>query len=73
LAKVFQIIQIVAALLLMVVVLLQQRGSSLSSAFGGSGAAYRSRRGIEKFLYYATIVTAVVFAGVSLAVIFWNK
>jgi protein translocase SecG subunit len=72
-AKVFQIIQIVAAILLVVVVLLQQRGSSLSGAFGGSGAAFRSRRGIEKFLYYATIVIGVIFAAVSLAVIFWNK
>ena len=70
--SIFHTIQIVAAILLIIVILLQQRGSSLSSAFGGTSAAYRSRRGIEKFLYYATIVVAVVFAGASLAIVFWT-
>jgi len=71
--EVFQISQIVTALLLIIFILLQQRGSSLSAAFGGFNAAYRSRRGIEKFLFTATIVIAAIFALVSVAVIFWGK
>ena len=55
------IIQIVLAVLLMVVILLQHRGTSLGGAFGGEGAVYRSRRGAEKFLFFATIIIAVIF------------
>lgn len=71
--KYLQIIQIVSALLLIITILLQQRGSSLSAAFGGMNAAYRSRRGIEKVLFNATIVIAVIFALASIAVIFWPE
>jgi len=60
------IIQIVLAVLLMVVILLQHRGTSLGGAFGGEGAVYRSRRGAEKFLFYATIIIAVIFVVLAL-------
>lgn len=68
-----QVIQIVSSLLLIIAILLQQRGSSLSSAFGGVSSAYRSRRGIEKFLFTATIIIAVIFALASIGVIFWGE
>lgn len=68
-----KITQIVISLALILVVLLQQRGASLSGAFGGTSTAFRSRRGIEKFLYNVTIVIAVIFALISLAVVFWAK
>ena len=71
--KYLQIIQITTALLLILFILLQQRGSSLSAAFGGFNAAYRSRRGVEKFLFNATIVIAALFALASIAAIFWGK
>lgn len=55
-------IQIIISVLLIAAVLLQQRGEGLSSAFGGSGGGvYQTRRGIEKWLHYATIVLAVLF------------
>lgn len=54
-------IQIVLAILLMISILLQHRGTSLGGAFGGEGNVYRSRRGAEKFLFYATIVLAILF------------
>ena len=60
------IIHIVLAVLLMVVILLQHRGTSLGGAFGGEGAVYRSRRGAEKFLFYATIIIAVIFGVLAL-------
>lgn len=60
-ANTIKIFQIILAVLLMVVILLQQRGSGLGDIFGGSGNMYRSRRGIEKMLFYATIVIAILF------------
>lgn len=60
-------IQLVAAVLLTVGILLQQRGTGLSSTFGGEGNVYRTKRGFEKILFYATILFAVLFFGSSLA------
>lgn len=57
--------QIILALLLTVAVLIQQRGSGLSSAFGGSGTEYSTKRGAEKFFFYATVVLAILFLAVS--------
>jgi len=48
-------------------ILLQQKGSGLSSALGGGGGAeYSTKRGADKFLFYATIVLAVLFFGISI-------
>ena len=57
-------IQIVLSLLLVICVLLQQTGASLGGAFGGDNfsAAYHTRRGLEKNLFWATIVIGVLFA-----------
>ena len=58
--------QIVLALLLTAAVLVQQKGSGLSSAFGGSSMEYSTKRGAERFFYYATIVLAILFLAVSI-------
>ena len=68
--QVFKIIQIILAVVLVVAILLQQRGSGLGMAFGGEGNVYRSRRGIESTLHWATIVIAALFAIISLATVF---
>jgi len=47
--------------LLVAAILLQQKGVGLGSAFGGSGQIYRSKRGLEKGLFIATIVLGVLF------------
>ncbi len=64
------IIQAVAALLLIISILLQQRGTGLSGAFGGEGNVYRTKRGVEKTLFFATIGIALIFFGSSLARLF---
>lgn len=64
--NIFAVIQIILSLLLVVVVILQQRGSEAGIAFGGGGESFRSKRGLEKFLFYATIVLAVLFAANSI-------
>lgn len=65
-----QISQIVFAVILMVTILLQQRGSGLGMAFGGEGNVYRSRRGIEKFLFNITVVVAVLFCANAVLLVF---
>jgi len=60
-ALLFSIIQILLSVLLVTCILLQQRGTGLGSAFGGAGEVFRTKRGIEKGLFYATIALSVLF------------
>jgi len=60
-------IQIGLAILLIVVILLQNRGAGLSGVFGGGGAMYQTKRGIEKSLLIITIILSILFLGVSFA------
>ena len=55
------ILQIVVSVLLIGAVLLQSQSGGLSTAFGGGGEFYRSRRSLEKVLYMATIALAGLF------------
>lgn len=64
---ILNIAQAVFAVLLVACILLQARGTGLGSAFGGEGNVYRTKRGVEKRLFQATIVIAILFFGVSLA------
>lgn len=62
-ALIFPIIQMILSVLLMVAILLQQRGSGLGAAFGGGSEVFRTKRGVEKLLHYATIAIAILFFG----------
>jgi preprotein translocase subunit SecG len=55
------IIQITVSIILIGAILLQAKGTGLGSAWGGGGEMYRSKRGVEKILYTATILLCVVF------------
>ena len=55
------IAQIVVAVFLIVFILLQQRGTALGSAFGGGGGFYATRRGIQKKVFWATVVLGALF------------
>jgi protein translocase SecG subunit len=56
------IAQIVVAVLLIIFILLQQRGTALGSAFGGGGGGfYATRRGIQKKVFWATVVLGALF------------
>ena len=61
------IIQIIISLLLIGAILLQTRGSGLSSVFGGEFTFYHTRRGIEKVVFWATIILAVLFVAAGIA------
>lgn len=60
------IIQITIAILLIIAILLQAKGTGLSGVFGGEGNVYRTKRGFEKILFYATIVLSVIFFGIAI-------
>ena len=51
----------VSAILTILLVLLQQRGASLGAGFGSSGELYTTRRGLEKSMFIATIIFAIIF------------
>lgn len=68
---VLTVIQLIISVLLICAILLQQRGTALSSAFGGdSSGSYSTRRGIQKFLFFATIILAILFLGAALTQLF---
>ncbi len=59
--KFLPIAQLAVSGLLIVSILLQQRGAGASAITGGSSATYYKKRGVEKYLYWASVVLAVVF------------
>ena len=54
-------IQIALSVLLIISILMQSRGAGLSSAFGGDMSGFHTKRGIEKFLFFASIVLGTLF------------
>jgi preprotein translocase subunit SecG len=59
--SILQVVMVGSALLMILAILLQQRGATLGAGFGSSGELYTTRRGLDKNLYEATIILAVVF------------
>ena len=64
------IAMIAFSVLLSVTILLQQRGTGLGGAFGGEGAVFRTKRGLEKGLFYATIAIGCLYVGTSILSLF---
>ena len=56
-------IQIGLSVILVIAILLQQSSASLGGAFGEAGfeSGMRTRRGLEKYLFIATIVISLLF------------
>ena len=69
LTRTLLISQIVVCALLVVSILLQNRAEGLGKMFGGGGEVFRTKRGLEKFLYYFTIFLIVVLVMLSLAIL----
>lgn len=71
------ILEVIVAILLMAGVLLQTPkatglGGTIGGGDGGLGGGYRTRRGLERQIYYTTWVLTAVFLAVSLANIWFN-
>ena len=62
---------IITSVALIVGVLLQSKGAGLGGRTGAdTGSVFTARRGVEKVLFYVTIVLAVLFFGLALLELF---
>lgn len=68
----FKYLQLAVIILLITSILLQNRGAGLSGIFGGSGNVYLTKRGLEKKLFFASIILSVLFFALAILV-FFNK
>jgi preprotein translocase subunit SecG len=58
---------IITSIALVIGVILQSKGAGLGGLTGAdTGSVFTARRGIEKTLFYATIVLSVVFFGLAI-------
>jgi protein translocase SecG subunit len=67
------IVNMVVMVALIIMVSMQNKSSGLSNVFGGSGNIVQTRRGVDKWLFYATIVAAVLFVGLSITSLVLSK
>jgi preprotein translocase subunit SecG len=68
---VIAIIQIILSIVIITLILLQERSSGMSGLLGGSGEGYyQARRGMEKLIFYSTIVLAVIFVALAVYQLF---
>lgn len=61
--------QLFVSIVLITLVLLQPGTEGGGGLFGGSGETYHTRKGVEKLLYYATIVFLLLFIANSIALL----
>ena len=69
----FRFVNILVMLLLIIVISLQNKSSGLSNVFGGGGNIVQTRRGFEKWLFYATIVLGIIFMAINISFLFLAK
>ena len=69
------LVQIVVSVVLIVVVLLQVKGSGFGAALGGmsGGSVYRTKRGLERTLFQATILLVCAFILISFLSVYQQK
>ena len=69
------VLQILVSTILIVVVLLQVKGSGFGAALGGmsGGSVYRTKRGLERTLFQATILLVIAFILISFPSVLQQK
>lgn len=67
---VLRFVNILVMIILIIVVALQNKSSGLSNVFGSAGNIVQTRRGFEKWLFYATIVLGIIFIGLNISLLF---
>lgn len=61
--KILPYAQIIFSVVLILAILLQQSGAGLGGALGGGDDSFHhTRRGFEKFLFYLSVICAILFA-----------
>ena len=73
LSQILTVINMGTMVILIIVIALQNKGTGLSNVFGGSGSVVQTRRGFDKWLFYATIILAVIFVGLSITTLLLSK
>jgi protein translocase SecG subunit len=73
LGHILTIANMVVMVILIIMISLQNKSAGLSNVFGGGMGVVATRRGFEKWLFYATIVFGVIFAALSVTVILLSK
>lgn len=68
--QILQFADILIMLLLIVIITLQNKSSGLSNVFGGAGNIVQTRRGFEKWLFYATIIFGTLFVVINISFLF---
>jgi protein translocase SecG subunit len=58
----FKILEIVLAILLVLVITIQTKSNSLSESVSSAFSFNRTKRGIEKIIFYLTIVLIIAFS-----------
>ncbi len=67
--KILPYAEIIVSVILVLAVMLQQSSAGVGGALGGNdgGSFHHTRRGFEKFLFYLSIICAILFALLALA------
>jgi len=60
--------QLGVCITIVISILLQNRAEGLGKMFGGGGEVFRTKRGLERFLYYFTIVLVILLIVISLLI-----
>lgn len=68
-SNILLVAQIIICVLLVISIILQNRAEGLGKLFGGGGEIFRTKRGLEKFLYYFTIVLIALLVIMSLVLL----
>lgn len=63
-------LNILVMVVLILVIALQNKSSGLSNVFGGAGNIVQTRRGFEKWLFYATIILGILFVLINISFLF---
>ena len=69
-SPIFKFLNIVIMIILITVIALQNKSSGLSNVFGGAGNIVATRRGFEKWLFYATIILGILFIAINIGFLF---
>lgn len=62
-----QFVNILVMIVLIIIISLQNKSSGLSNVFGGAGNIVQTRRGFEKWLFYATIIFGLIFVAINIS------
>jgi preprotein translocase subunit SecG len=60
------VIQIVVSVALITAILFQVKGGGIGGIFGQADSVFRTKRGVERYLFIGTIVLIVIFVALSI-------